>query len=93
MPNIQEILKQIQRDMSCPVCGAKFAMKDIKVRGAFDHVVVIQTMCAEGHLTLFMTVFKKQEKIVAHPLVNDEVLDFSNAINHFNGDFEKLWKN
>lgn len=93
MPNIQEIIKQIQRDLSCPVCGTKFAMKDIKVRGVFDHTLIVQTMCAGGHLTLLLTVFKKQEKMPTTPIITDEVLDFDNSLNNFKGDFEKLWKN
>lgn len=91
MPNIKELLKQIQRDMSCPVCGAKFQMKDIKVRGAFDHTLIIQTLCAEGHLTLFMTILRKQEKIPTKIITTDETLDFDNSLKNFNGDFEKLW--
>lgn len=92
MPNIQEILKQIQRDMSCPICGTKFELKDIKIRGQFDHALVIQTMCTDGHLTIIMTIFKKQDKIPVKAIATDEVLDFSNCLNNFKGDFEKLWK-
>ena len=93
MPNIQEILKQIQRDLSCPVCGSRFEMRDIKVRGAYEHTLIIQTMCFEGHLTLFMTVFRSQKKIQIKPVTTDDVLDLHQAIRNFNGDFEKLWKN
>lgn len=92
VPNIQEIIKQIQRDLSCPVCGGKFQAKDIKVRGAFDHMFIVQAMCGEGHLTLLMTIFKKQEKIPFKSITSDEALDLDNCINNFNGDFEKLWK-
>lgn len=92
MPNIQEIIKQIQRDMSCPICGAKFQTKDIKVRGAFDHTLIIQTSCAEGHLTLLMTVFRKQDKVPTTSMTSDEVLDLNNCLNNFNGDFEAIWK-
>ena len=91
MPNIQEILKQIQRDLSCPICGAKFEMKDIKVCGAFEHAVIIQTVCHKGHLTLFMTVLKSQAKPQT-PVTMDETLDFNISLNKFDGDFEKLWK-
>lgn len=92
MPNISEILKQIERDMSCPICSGKFALKDIKVRGVFDHMVIIQTICAEGHLTLIMTIFKGQVGSTK-TIATNEVLDFNNSLNNFNGDFEKLWKN
>jgi C4-type Zn-finger protein len=92
MPNIQEILKQIQRDMSCPICGSKFSMKDIKVRAAFDHTIIIETICAQGHLTMFMTVFRPNPVKPGKQINTNELLDLTNQINNFNGDFEKLWK-
>ena len=92
MPNIQEILKQIQRDLSCPVCGGKFEMRDIKIRGTLDHILVFQTVCTEGHLTLFMTVFQANKKTPVKALTTDEVLDLDSAIDNFDGDFEKQWK-
>jgi len=92
MPNIQQILKKIQRELSCPVCGRKYEMENIKVRGAFEHILIIQTECSEKHLTLFMTVFKDQLNRQIKPVSTDEVLDLYQAITNFNGDFEKLWK-
>lgn len=91
MPNIQELLKQIQRDLSCPVCGRKYEMGDIKVRGALDYILIIQTMCAEGHLTLFMTVFRAHKKIQIQPMTENDVLDLHNSLKDFKGDFEKQW--
>ena len=36
--------------------------------------------------------YQKEEKIMSR-LETNEVLDFNNKLNNFNGDFEKLWKN
>lgn len=91
MPNIQQILKQIQKEMSCPICGAKFPGKDIRVRGAFEHTIIIETVCTMGHLTLFMTILRGRRQSVRE-ITPDDMLNFSNILNNFNGDFEKLWK-
>ena len=96
MPNMPELLKQIQRDLACPVCGHKYNLSQIKVRGAFEQVLIIQTTCDEGHLTLFMTVFNEQDKVnkeIQKAITADEVLDIANSLDKFNGDFAKLWAN
>lgn len=92
MPNMTEILKQIQRDLTCPVCGRKFELSQIKVRGVFEQILIIQTECNEGHFTLFVTAFSDHAKKIKPAINMDEVLDLSNNLKKFNGDFEKLWK-
>lgn len=92
MPNLSEILKQIQRDLRCPICGQKYEISQIKFRGSFEQVLVIQTTCSENHLTLFMTFSPNAEKKEEKPAVtSDEVLDLSNSLTNFKGDFEKIW--
>jgi len=90
MFDIRQIIKQIQRDLSCPVCGRKFELSGIKIRANIDPVTIVQTTCSEGHLTLFMTAFGKNEAVKS--IVTDEILDLSNSLKNFNGDFEKVWK-
>lgn len=93
MPNLPEILKQIQKDLCCPICGQKYEISQIKFRGAFEQVLVIQTTCSNGHLTLIMTFFPGIEKKEIKPaLTSNEVLDLTNSLKDFNGDFEKEWK-
>ncbi|MEI6040457.1 MAG: hypothetical protein WCP93_03870 [Candidatus Berkelbacteria bacterium] len=92
MSNMPEIIKQIQKDLACPICGRKYELSQIKVRGSFEHILVVQTNCSDGHLTLFMTLFNEQEKTIAKPAITtDEVLDLSNSLDGFKGDFEKIW--
>lgn len=88
---MQEIIKQIQRDLSCPVCSKKFTLDAIQVKAVFQDILVIQTTCPEGHPTLFMTIFKSFPQKIEEISLND-VLDLSNQLNDFNGDFEALWK-
>jgi len=90
MPNIQEIIRQIQQDTACPICGEKYELSNIKVRGVFENAIIIQTVCPENHITVFMTIYnKKQEE--KDPIQADEVLDLVSSLKSFNGDFESLW--
>lgn len=91
MPNLHEIIAQIQRDLYCPVCGKNYEIGEIRLRGLFDHTLIIQTICSSGHMTLFMTTFKdKEQKKVS--FTNNDILDLHNGLNDFDGDFQKIWK-
>jgi C4-type Zn-finger protein len=88
-----ELIKQIQRDLACPICGRKYELSQIKVRGSFEQILIIQTNCSDGHMTLFMTMFNEQDKAKNDrpAIATDEVLDLTNSLKNFKGDFEKLW--
>lgn len=92
MPNLAEILAQIQKDLYCPVCGKNYEIGEIRLRALFDHTLIIQTMCASGHMTLFMTNFKKQPQ-EKKPISTNDILDLKNALARFDGDFQKVWNN
>lgn len=94
MGNFHEILEQIKRQLHCPVCGKKYEQGEIKLRGSFSHILVIQTICSGGHSTLFVTNTKNPKEIVKDkkPVITDDVLDLHNALKKFNGDFEKKWQ-
>lgn len=88
MPNLMEIIRQIQRDLSCPICGQNYEIGKIRLRGLFNHTLIIQTICASGHLTLFMTTVKVQKKI---PVSTNDIIDLHKTLENFNGDFQKVW--
>lgn len=90
MPNLHEIIAQIQKDLYCPVCGKNYEIGEIRLRGLFDHTLIVQTICDSGHVTLFMTTLKNkfQEKV---PVSTNDILDLHNALENFDGDFQKIW--
>lgn len=91
MPNLHEIIAQIQRDLYCPVCGQDFEIGEIRLRGLLDHTLIVQTICTGGHITLFMTTIKQkvQEKL---PISTNDILDLYKSLSNFNGNFQQLWK-
>ena len=92
MSNLYEIIAQIQKDLYCPVCGKTFEIGKIHLRGLFDHTLIIQTICSNGHITIFMTSFKNQS-VKQKPIAINDVLDLQNTLKEFDGDFQKIWKN
>lgn len=91
MQNMHEIIKQIQKELYCPVCGKNYEIGEIRLRGLFDHTLIVQTVCENKHHALFMTTFS-QNKQYSRINAND-ILDLHNALEKFNGDFETLWIN
>lgn len=91
MPNITEIIQQIQRDLSCPICGKNYEIGEIRLRGLFDHTLIVQTICPNDHITLFMTtVFEHQKKQL---ISTNDIIELHNTLEHFDGDFQKIWQN
>jgi hypothetical protein len=89
MPNLTEIIQQIQRDLSCPICGKNYETGEIRLRGLFDHTLIVQTICANNHVTLFMTTVKDAQKKT--PISANDIIDLHKRLENFDGNFEKLW--
>lgn len=89
MPNLTEVIQQIQRDLACPVCGKNYETGEIRLRGLFDHTLIVQTICANNHMTLFMTQVKEIIKKV--PISSNDIIDLHKTLEGFDGDFSKLW--
>ena len=89
MPNLVEIIQQIQKDLYCPVCGKGYEIGEIRLKGLFDHTLIVQTICANNHITLFMTTFRLKEKKL--PVSSNDVIELPRVFENFQGDFQKLW--
>lgn len=90
MPNLHEIIAQIQRELHCPICGKKYEVREIKLKGIIGQSLMIQTTCQKGHMTLFVTTIKKVNN--SAPINSNDVIELFRAIKNFDGDFHKLWK-
>lgn len=93
MKPIDRILIEAQRNLSCPVCGRRYEISEIKVRGVFDSTYVLQTVCQENHNPISTTfiaavgnaVFKE---ITELPISRIETVRFNKALEQFDGDFK-----
>lgn len=93
MNNYNDILEYIRRQFHCPACGKKYEFTDIKIRGSVSSALVVQTVCENGHMTMFVSSLKKLETDMnKKPIITDEVIDLHNSLKNFNGDFSNVWK-
>lgn len=90
MSNLYKIVEQIQKDLYCPVCGKKFNVGEIRIKGIFNHTIIIQSICDEGHITLFMTKIHGNIKD-NQPITKIDISNLHKELIDFDGDFEKQW--
>lgn len=90
MPSIGEIIKQIQKDLCCPACGRKYEIGEIRLKGLFNQTLIVQTICTNGHMAIFMTNFKK-ERVEEKPISTNDIIALHQALEKFDGDFQKEW--
>jgi hypothetical protein len=92
MNSLQEILQQAQRDLYCPTCGRNFSLSEIRLRGLFNHTLLLQTVCTNGHspvIMIFVANYNQSEQL--KPITTDDVLATHVALKNFKGDFKSLW--
>lgn len=104
MSRYEDIISQAQKIISCPACGRTYAADEIKLRGFLDNTYILQTICNQGHsplLTVFIASYQKREgkplpseirEFKAERISSDDVIDFHEKLEKFNGDFESLWQ-
>lgn len=97
-----DIIKQAQKILACPVCKKHFNKTDIKLRATLDNTFIFQTIC-NNHKNPVVTVFiatfgnNNQPKLNLNninfkPITSNDLIEYHKQINNFDGDFIKLWK-
>lgn len=95
--DMSDILQLAKEFLHCPVCGSHFNEESISIRGMFEDKFVIQTHCNSGHNpvnAMFISAigqFGGHNQRYSDPISGDEILDIKNALDTFDGDFEKLF--
>lgn len=103
MPNLDEIIAEAKRTLTCPVCGRRYENAEIKLRGFLDNAYIIQTICSNGHpplITMFVATTDAIQPVTPNELSRskkshisfDDVLKAHQQIKTFNGSFSKLWE-
>jgi len=104
VPNLDEIIAEAKRTLSCPACGRHYEDTEIKLRGYLDDAYIIQTVCSNGHpplITMFvasagsihpMSPLGSNHNKKAH-ITFDDALKAHEQIEKFNGQFSKVWNN
>lgn len=102
--NFNDIIKNVQKNLTCPMCGRNYDLQEIKLRGFFDEIYIFQTFCSKKHSPLssiFIAGVSKKNihtklKTSANPRIDlfnkQDINNLHKQIDEFDGDFIKLWK-
>ena len=75
MRSLQDEIKQIQRDLFCPVCSRSFNLRDINVRSfAENSTVELSVVCQRGHFPVILLIpVTLKELAKAGPITEKEI--------------------
>ena len=93
--SIEEIIAQLQKDLYCHYCGRSYDFDEIKLKGFFDHSLILQTVCMNGHppvVTIFMTPYHHKGEIRREKVTTNDILDLHEVLENFSGDFRSLFR-
>lgn len=104
MNNLIKVIKEAQNILYCPKCRRKYGFDEIKLRGFLENVYVLQTVCHNNHEPLVLNIIvnvQNNNSISIKEILNNQknkkdstcdnkIIDI--AVENFDGDFEKLWK-
>ena len=84
-------IQKIHKNLTCPVCGRHFKMKEIKIRYIFDEILILSLNCKQNHRdtqTIHITTLEKTKRKTNKAQANN----INKQIEEFDGDFISLWK-
>lgn len=95
MRDFEKILHQAQKILSCPICHRKYKLSEIILRGFFENIYLLNIICNKKHSPISMTVViqsvhKKafqQDAVIGQ----ENIKNYQEQLNQFDGDFIKLW--
>jgi len=99
---LKEIIKHIKKVVPCSSCSKKFTDDKIDVLSVFGNDCLFQLSCpaCSNQLVIHVTLTDQTQNDTKHlnirthngPYISqNDVLDTHNFLNHFNGDFAKLF--
>lgn len=90
--SISDLIKRASRELTCPTCGRKFNLDEIKYRGSINHTILLQAVCANNHFPVVMIFIPP--KAVADklaPISSTDVRALEERLRRFRGNFNSLW--
>ncbi|HUD21016.1 MAG TPA: hypothetical protein VMQ44_03050 [Candidatus Saccharimonadales bacterium] len=82
MRSLQDEIVQVQRDLTCPICGRSFELKDIRIRSFLPSgTTELSVGCDRNHFPVILLVpVTLRELVKAGPITGKEVRSISKKI-------------
>ncbi len=94
MRSLQDEIVQVQRDLTCPICGRSFELKDIRVRSFLNNgTVELSVGCSRNHFPVILLVpVTLRELVKAGPITDQDVEKAAEKIERLE-DLKDLYNN
>jgi hypothetical protein len=94
MRSLQDEIRQTQRELSCPVCGRSFDLRDIRVRSYLgNNSVELSVVCSRGHSPIILLVpINLKEVAKAGPITEKELKTIHKKIDNVEESINELLK-
>ncbi len=105
-PEIENVVKHLQKTCKCLQCKGKYELKDIQVIATTKTEGLFETHCQNCKCATIVTVLlapeveikkkKLREKSLQRihgGISKDDILDVKNFLTNFDGDFKKIFTN
>ncbi len=92
MSILGQLLTHAHASLICPVCTRSYTLNEINVRGIFESVIVLQTMCAKDHGPIITVLLAPiPEAHTQNSLTSEDVLDLHSALEGEPQNLSQLW--
>lgn len=94
MRSLQDEIRQAQQELTCPICGRMFELRDIHIR-AFDFkkAIELSVTCSRGHFPIILIVpLTLKELVKAGPINEIELKKIHAQIDQLDQTLEKAFK-
>lgn len=88
-----QLLFQAHSVLICPACNRTYKVDEIMLRGVFNEVIVLQTLCAQNHSPIVTVLLAPAPNGAQHvSITNDDVLVLHERLEQCNGKLASLWQ-
>lgn len=94
MRSLQDEIRQTQRELSCPVCGRSFNLRDIRVRSYVGNSSVeLSIVCSRGHFPVILLVPVSLKEIAqAGPITEKELKSVQRKIDKVEESIQEFYQ-
>jgi len=103
--NLLQILKALTEMVHCPHCGEAYTLDQVQYISQIEEYCLLQVSCRSCHIPIWVNFFVEKNQSMQKPEFNiknlglkndrpisaDEVIDFHQKIDSFDGNFKKIF--
>lgn len=95
MRSLQDEIRQAHKELSCPICGRAFALKDINIRSFItNQTAELSVVCQRGHFPVILLVpITLRELAKAGNISTKEIKKFEKTVDDLTTNLSNLYEN